>query len=122
MTGEASSVNSDASRESSGYLIGKADPAEVAESLGASGAKLIGGQVIGSLRFEGRDREREFLGEAGASFCFPLMEKRLMNTGAANALWRSRLGPPHALRSLKRGSPPCRKRRNILKHRWLLCV
>ena len=108
-------MNSDSFRESSGYLIGKADPAEVAESLGASGAKLIGGQVIGSLRFEGRDREREFLGEAGASFCFPLMEKRLMNTRVANALWRSRLGPPRALRSLKRGSPPYKKRRKISK-------
>jgi len=58
----------------------------VAEALGASGAKLIGGQVIGSLCFESRDREREFLAEAGASFCFPLMEERLMNTRAANAL------------------------------------
>jgi len=72
--------------ESNGYLIGGADPAAVAEALGASGAKLIGGQVVGSLRFESRDREREFLFEAGASFCFPLMEQRLMNTDAANAL------------------------------------
>ena len=58
----------------------------MAEALGASGAKLIGGQVIGSLHFESRDRECEFLADAGASFCFPLMEKRLMNTGATNSL------------------------------------
>ena len=59
---------------------------QVAEALGASGAKLIGGQVVGSLRFESRNRECEFLAKAGGSFCFPLMEKRLMNIGAANAL------------------------------------
>ena len=59
---------------------------QVAEPLGASGAKLIGGQVVGSLRFESRDKEREFLAEAGESFCFPLMEQMLMSTGAANAL------------------------------------
>ena len=72
--------------DNSSYLVGNADPVEVAEALGALGAKLIGGQVIGSLQFESRDREREFLVEAGRSFCFPLMEKRLMNIGAANAL------------------------------------
>ena len=38
---------------------------QVAEALGASGAKLIGGQVVGSLHFESRDKEREFLAEAG---------------------------------------------------------
>ena len=81
-----SSASSGSSGNSSGYLIGRADPEEVAEALGASGAKLIGGQVVGSLRFESRDREREFLMEARASFYFPLMEKRLMNTGASNAL------------------------------------
>ena len=82
----ASSTNSGSSSESSGYLIGSSDPATVAEALGASGAKLIGSQVVGNLRFEGCDRERKFLAEAGASFCFPLMEKRLINTGAANTL------------------------------------
>ena len=81
-----SSASSDSSGESSGYLIGGANFAAVAEALGASGAKLIGGQVVGSHRFESRYRECEFLAEAGASFCFPLMEQRLMNTGAANAL------------------------------------
>ena len=81
-----SSTSSGSSGESSSYLVGRADPVVVAEALGASRAKLIGGQVIGSLRFESQDREREFLAEAGASFCFPLMEKRLMDTGVANAL------------------------------------
>jgi hypothetical protein len=79
-------MSSDSSGESSGYLIGGADSAAVAEALAASGAKLIGGQVVGSHRFESRDRECEFLAEAGASFCFPLMEQRLMNIGAADAL------------------------------------
>ena len=81
-----SSTSSGSSGESSSYLVGRADPVVVAEALGASRAKLIGGQVIGSLCFESRDRECEFLAEAGGSFCFPQMEKRLMNTGAANAL------------------------------------
>ena len=53
-----SSASSGSSSDSSGYLIGRSDPVEVAEALGASGAKLIGGQVVGSLRFESRDRER----------------------------------------------------------------
>ena len=82
----SSGTSSGSSGDSSSYLIGNADPVEVAEALGASGAKLIGGQVVGSLRFESCDWEREFLAEVGGSFCFPLMEKRLMNTGAANAL------------------------------------
>ena len=81
-----SSASSDSSGESSGYLISGADFAAVAEALGASGAKLIGGQVVGSHRFESRYRECEFLAEARVSFCFPLMEQRLMNTGVANAL------------------------------------
>jgi hypothetical protein len=58
----------------------------VGEALGTFRAKIIGGQVVGSLRFESRDRECEFLVETGASFCFPLMEKRLMNTEATNGL------------------------------------
>ena len=41
-------------------------------------AKLIGGNIVGSLRFSGSDRERKFLAEAGSSFGFPLMERRLM--------------------------------------------
>jgi hypothetical protein len=81
-----SSTSSGSSDDSSAYLVGNADPVEVAEALGASRVKLIGGQVVGSLRFESRDQEREFLEEVGESFCFPLMEKRLMDTRAANAL------------------------------------
>ena len=49
-------------------------------------AKIIGGQVVGKIRFESRQHERDYLAEAGDSFCFLLMERRLMLTGAANAL------------------------------------
>ena len=66
-----SSMGSDASGNSSAYLVGNADPREVTDALGASGAKLIGGQVVGSLCFKSRDHERQFLAEAGGSFCFP---------------------------------------------------
>ena len=82
----SSSTSSGSSGDSNSYLVGDADPNEVAEALGVLGAKLIGGQIVGSLRFESRDRERGFLAEAGGSFCFPLMEKRLMNIGVANTL------------------------------------
>ena len=47
---------------------------------------MIGGQVVGSLRFESGEHEWGFLSEAGDSFCFPLMERRLMRTGAGHAL------------------------------------
>ena len=66
-----SSASSGSSGDSSAYRVSNADLREVAETLDASGAKLIGGQVIGSLRLESRDWEREFLLEAGGSFCFP---------------------------------------------------
>jgi hypothetical protein len=82
----SSGTSSGSSGDSSSYLVDNADPVEVAKALRASGAKLIGGQVVGSLRFESCDREREFLAEAGGSFYLSLMLKRLMNTGAANAL------------------------------------
>ena len=49
-------------------------------------AKLIGGQVVGKIRFESGQHERDYLAEASGSFCFPLMERRLMLTGAKNAL------------------------------------
>ena len=45
----SSSTSSDSSGDSSNYIVGNADPVEVAEAFGASGAKLIGGQIIGSL-------------------------------------------------------------------------
>jgi hypothetical protein len=41
----------------------------------------LGSNIVKSLRFERRDRERTLLAEAGESFCFPLMEKDLMDTG-----------------------------------------
>ena len=49
-------------------------------------AKLIGGQVVGKIRFESGQYERDYLAEAGGSFCFPLMERRLILTGARNTL------------------------------------
>ena len=48
--------------------------------------RLNGGQVVGKLRFESGQRELNFLTEAGDSFCFPLMEQRLMMTGPDHAL------------------------------------
>ena len=51
-----------------------------------SRAKLIGGQVVGKIRFESGQHERDYLAEASGSFCFPLMERRLMLTSAKNAL------------------------------------
>ena len=67
-------ASSDDSGDSSCCFVSTSDPAEVVSALGASDAKLIGGQVVGSLRFESRNREREFFADAGGSFCFPLME------------------------------------------------
>jgi len=49
-------------------------------------AKLIGGNIVGSLRFSSSDRERGFLVEADSSFGFPLMEKRLVSTGVSQIL------------------------------------
>ena len=49
-------------------------------------AKLIGGNIVGSLRFLSSDRERRFLAEAGSSFGFPLMEKCLMSIGVSQIL------------------------------------
>ena len=46
-------------------------------------AKLIDGNIVGSLRFSSSDRERRFLAEAGSSFGFPLMEKCLMASGVS---------------------------------------
>ena len=50
------------------------------EALGMKHAKLIGGQVVGKIRFESGQHERDYLAEAGGSFCFLLMERRLMLT------------------------------------------
>ena len=59
---------------------------EVGAALGMPDAKLIGGNVIGSLRFSSSDRERRFLAGAGGSFGCPLMERRLMATGMSQIL------------------------------------
>ena len=82
---EGNSGDSDSS-DSSAYLISQSVPSEIAEALGMRHAKLIGGQVVGKIRFESGQHERDYLAEAGGSFCFPLMERRLMLTGAKNAL------------------------------------
>ena len=74
------------SSDSSAYLISQSNPSDIAETLGMRNAKIIGGQVIGKIRFESGQHERDYLAEAGDSFCFPLMEQRLMLTGAMNAL------------------------------------
>jgi hypothetical protein len=46
----------------------------------------LGGNIVKSLHFESRDRERALLAEAGESFCFLLMEKELMEIGLKNML------------------------------------
>ena len=62
------------------------NPVEVASALGMPEAKLIRGNIIGSLRFSRNNRERRFLAEAGSSFGFSLMQKRLMSTGVSQIL------------------------------------
>jgi len=49
-------------------------------------AKLIGGNIIGSLRFSSSNQERRFLAEAGSSFSFPLLEKCLMASGVSQII------------------------------------
>jgi len=49
-------------------------------------ARLIGVNIVGSIRFSSSDRERQFLAEAGSSFSFPLMERRLMASGVSQIL------------------------------------
>jgi len=80
------STDGSSSSESSSYLMSTSNPAEVTETLGMMIPRLIGGQIIGKLRFENGQRERDYLAEAGDSFCFPLMERRLMMTGSGHAL------------------------------------
>ena len=62
------------------------DPVEVAAALGMPEATLIGGNIVGSLRFSSSDRERRFLAEAGSSFGSQLMEKRLMASRVSQIL------------------------------------
>ena len=69
--GEGSSSSSD----SSSYFVRNADLEAVANELGAKPAAVrFGGNIVKSLHFESRDRERTLLAEVGESFCFPLME------------------------------------------------
>jgi len=72
--------------ESSSYHVSTSNHVEVAAALGMPEAKLIGGNIIGSLRFSSSDRERRFLAKAGSSFGFPLMEKCLMASGVSQML------------------------------------
>lgn len=50
--------------DSDGYFVSSEDPTAVATELNASEAKLIGGQMIGSLCFKSGDQEHRFLHEA----------------------------------------------------------
>ena len=74
------------SMESSNYHVSTSDPVQVVAALDVWEAMLIGGNIIGSLRFSSSDRERKFLAEAGGSFSFPLMEKHLMASGMSQML------------------------------------
>ena len=59
----------------------------MATELGAKPTAVrLGGNIVKSLRFESRDREHTLLVEARDSFCFPLMEKELMESGLENML------------------------------------
>ena len=79
--------DSSSSLDSSRYFVRDADPEAVASELGAKPTAVhLSGNIVKSLRFESRDREHELLMEAGSSFCFPLMEKELMETGLENML------------------------------------
>jgi hypothetical protein len=74
--------------ESNSYHVSTSNPVEMAAALGMPEATLIGGNIIGSLRFSSSDRERRFLAEAGSSFGFPFMEKRLMASVASRCASR----------------------------------
>ena len=88
LRGEKSgSEGSSSSSDGSSFFVRDADPEATAMELGAKHtAVLLGGNIVKSLRFESRDRERELLAAAGDSFCFPLMEKDLMGSGVNNIL------------------------------------
>jgi len=84
---EGGSGDSSSSSDSSSYFVRDADPESVAAELGAKPTAVrLGGNIVKSLRFESRDRERTLLAAAGESFCFPLMENDLMDTGLKNIL------------------------------------
>lgn len=64
--------------ESSGYRVMCQDPSEAAKCLGfPETSRVIGGKVVGGLKFRSGGHERKFLEEAGQSFYFPLMEEEL---------------------------------------------
>ena len=79
--------DSSSSSDSSSFFVRDADLEAAAMELGAKPTAVrLGGNIVKSLRFESRDRERELLAAAGDSFCFPLMEKDLMGSGLSNIL------------------------------------
>ena len=79
--------DSSSSSDSSSFFVRNADPEAVATELGAKPTAVrLGGNIVKSLRFERRDRERGLLAAAGDSFSFPLMEKDLMGTELNNML------------------------------------
>jgi len=83
---EEDSGSNSSSSESSDYVMSTSSPADVAEALGATNARLVGGHMVGKLCFESGQHERTLLDEAGDSFCFPIMERRIMRTGAGHAI------------------------------------
>jgi len=78
-----SKTTDSSSTESSSYMVSTSNPINVASELGMSQSKLIGGNIVGSLRFDSSDSERGFLVEAGSSFGFPQIERRLMLGGVS---------------------------------------
>jgi len=79
--------DSSSSSDSSSFFVRDADPEVAAMELGAKPTAVrLGGNIVKSLRFESRDRERGILEAAGDYFCFHLMEKDLMGSGLNNIL------------------------------------
>lgn len=68
--------------ESSGYRVTRQDPGEAAERRGFPvTSQVIGGKVVGALKFRSEGHERKFLEETSQSFCLPLMEEELGQAG-----------------------------------------
>ena len=84
---KSGSESSSNSSDSSSFFVRDNDPEATAVELGAKPTAVrLGGNIVKSLRFESRDRERGLLAAAGDSFCFPLMEKDFMGSGLNNIL------------------------------------
>jgi len=84
---KSDSESSSSSSDSNSFFVRDDDPEATAVELGAKPTAVRrGGNIVKSLRFESRDRERGLLAAAGDSFCFPLMEKDLMGSGLNNIL------------------------------------